>query len=855
MRILSFWAALLLFTLPVFSFAQESTFNFIEADIDIPAEKVADLSSYRTVRLDVAALYQKWMDTPGLLDLELRGAGQELDLHLAPYSQLKYDHRFTVMTEAGATTPEMGKTATYRGNVTGGGEAIFTFDEQFVLGSWTKDDRRMALQPLWRMWRDAPRDIYLIYNEADMSALPDACGTDVSNIIDDDTDDDHIYGTDKVGGGANKAVDECFEVDITLVADTEMYQDFNNNATSVINFMNGVLANVQTVYDDEFADELRYVVGTTIVYTTSNQDPYTNNTTGGTLLSSFTDISEANSAPLGTYDVATLWSGRNFAGSTVGVAWVGAICTRFRYNVLENFSSNATQLRNLWSHELGHNWSANHDNSGVWIMSPSVTFSDDWSPTSISAINDHISSRNCLASCVPTNPQQAPVAEAETAFPTICAEGTTVFYDLTEEDVTSRLWTFPGGTPGTSSEVAPEVFYPNPGNYTATLRTTNDVGTSTDQVTVSVTLDQPSGELVLFYEDFEDDNYSIIFNNPQNDALQWIVADTDGNLGNFAAVADNGTLDGTGTSDFLRTPVLDLTGYTSARFTMEYAYVRFDAQFRDQLRVIVIDNGIRNVVFLGDENGSGNFATGPDKSTTGGGLFTPETAEDWCFSGPACIDIDLTPFVGSDNIIVEVENDAGFGQPMWVDNLTVSTACNALASLPVEWLGFTAVPDGKIARLDWSVNQDEDHAGFTVERTEANSADWQDLGYLPATGGAAAGVHYSFSDPTVLGGTTYLYRLRQRDLDGTESFSDLRTVSFDGIAESGISAFPNPTTGQLQLRYAEGIEDYRLYNSLGALVRSGSLPRGGTTVQIGDLPAGVYVLRAGDDQVLRVVKR
>ena len=850
MRSLPFWAALVLFTLPALSFAQESAFTLSETNLDVPAATVSSLDDYRLVRVDVAALHRKWQRTPGLLNLTLRGAGTELDLHLAPFDLRKPGHTLNVMTGAGATPVAPSRTATYRGNLTGGGEAIFTFDEQFVLGTWEKDGRRMALQPLWRLWEEAPQDVYLLYDEADEHLPPGACGTD------DDTHD--VRGGDggngPGSGGGKSLVGDCFEVDIALVADTEMFNDFNQNATSVVNFMENVLANVRTVYDDEFADEVAYVVASTTVYTNANPDPYTNSTNSGTLLNSFTNVTNDDPGPLGTYDVATLWSGRNFDGETIGVAWLNAICTNFRYNILENFSTNATQLRNLWAHELGHNWNASHDAQGSnTIMAPSITFSSVWSQASITSIQAHYNSRSCLADCSAPVP---PAAEAEVAFPTICAEGTTVFYDVTDEEDITRQWSFPGGTPATSTAVAPEVFYPNPGTYTPTLTTTNPAGTDSDQVQVTVTADQPSGDLLLFYEDFEDDDLNVIFSNPNNDQLQWITAETDGNLGNRAAVADNGTLDFPNTTDFIITPSIDLSGLATATLSLEYAYVRFDAQFRDQLRITVSANGSRSVVFFGDENGSGNFATGPDKSTTGGGLFTPAEAADWCFSGPGCVEIDLSPFAGSSDVVIEIENVSGFGQPMWVDNIAVTSSCDAQLSLPVEWLDFTAAPEGKVARLDWAVNQDEAHAGFRVERAAADGSDWQSVGYLPATGGAANDVAYAFTDATVLGGNTYLYRLRQQDVDGNESFSVIRTVSFADRVEDGVSVFPNPTTGQLQLRYAAAAgSEFRLYGALGNRVRGGILPAGGTTLQIGDLPPGIYLLRVGETEAIKVVKR
>ncbi|MFN8338027.1 MAG: hypothetical protein U0T36_03325 [Saprospiraceae bacterium] len=83
------------------------------------------------------------------------------------------------------------------------------------------------------------------------------------------------------------------------------------------------------------------------------------------------------------------------------MAWLGAGCTSNKYNVLEDFSSNAEMKRVLQACELGHNFDATH-NTG--IMAPSVSTSTVWSNTSISEINAYYQSLSCLDNCPSSNP-------------------------------------------------------------------------------------------------------------------------------------------------------------------------------------------------------------------------------------------------------------------------------------------------------------------------------------------------------------------------------------------------------------------------------------------------------------------
>jgi PKD repeat protein len=86
----------------------------------------------------------------------------------------------------------------------------------------------------------------------------------------------------------------------------------------------------------------------------------------------------------------------------------------------------------------------------------------------------------------------------------ICEEGTVNFNDLSTGDVTSREWTFEGGTPETSTLENPTVMYYNTGSFDVTLTVSDGTNTSTltleDYITVNTTPDvpaMPEGETVV----------------------------------------------------------------------------------------------------------------------------------------------------------------------------------------------------------------------------------------------------------------------------------------------------------------------------------------------------------------------
>jgi PKD repeat protein len=86
----------------------------------------------------------------------------------------------------------------------------------------------------------------------------------------------------------------------------------------------------------------------------------------------------------------------------------------------------------------------------------------------------------------------------------ICEEGTVNFNDLSTGNVTSREWTFEGGTPETSTLENPTVMYYNTGSFDVTLTVSDGTNTSTltleDYITVNTTPDvpaMPEGETVV----------------------------------------------------------------------------------------------------------------------------------------------------------------------------------------------------------------------------------------------------------------------------------------------------------------------------------------------------------------------
>lgn len=81
------------------------------------------------------------------------------------------------------------------------------------------------------------------------------------------------------------------------------------------------------------------------------------------------------------------------------------------------------------------------------------------------------------------------LAQFEASETLICAPGTVQFTDLSSGNITSRSWSFPGGTPSSSNQENPTVNYNTPGIFDVTLTvysgSESDVMTKQDYITAS----------------------------------------------------------------------------------------------------------------------------------------------------------------------------------------------------------------------------------------------------------------------------------------------------------------------------------------------------------------------------------
>jgi len=162
-----------------------------------------------------------------------------------------------------------------------------------------------------------------------------------------------------------------------------------------------------------------------------------------------------------------------------------------------------------------------------------------------------------------TSSVSPPVADFS-ATPTSVYEGGTVsFTDLSTNSPTSWAWTFPGGTPATSTAQNPSVVYSTAGTYNVQLIATNAGGSDTELKTLYITVTVPPpplDDLVFIKGDFDVKSTASVYikggligegsGQTTNNGYIYIQQNSEATIENWTNDASAGFLDGTGTVTF-----------------------------------------------------------------------------------------------------------------------------------------------------------------------------------------------------------------------------------------------------------------------------------------------------------------
>lgn len=261
----------------------------------------------------------------------------------------------------------------------------------------------------------------------------------------------------------------------------------------------------------------------------------------------------------------------------------------------------------------------------------------------------------------------APVANFSADKRTItCFAPSVQFYDHSalRGDGYSWNWSFPGGTPSSSTNRSPLVVYSTAGSYDVTLTVTDANGSSTRTITNFVTfanfsatapLTQNAEDQVLVPSGWR-------LENADDDDTWENVAMTvgpDGNPGR-AWRMDYYYYNAPGQLDRLITPVISLGGSAGTRLKFHHAYKPYGASYTDGLRVEISTNCGQDWTTLFYQE-----AAALGTATTGTSPWAPSAAAHWRLT-----DLDLAAYDGQ-QVVFRFTGVNDFGDRVYLDNIVL----------------------------------------------------------------------------------------------------------------------------------------------------------------------------------------
>jgi len=168
--------------------------------------------------------------------------------------------------------------------------------------------------------------------------------------------------------------------------------------------------------------------------------------------------------------------------------------------------------------------------------------------------------------------------------------------------------------------------------------------------------------------------------------------------------------------------------------------------------------------------------------------------------------------------------------------------------LPVKLMYFDAAKSGNAVVLQWATSSEVSSRDFVVERRSATGT-WTEIANVKAAGNSQTVRRYTITDKMPLQGTGY-YRLRQTDIDGNVTHSEIKAVQFDRNRSASVLLYPNPAKDRIALvtDAFDGPVRYEIISASGASVLNGTIanPQAETGINISVLKSGNYFIKLTD---------
>ncbi|RZV33880.1 MAG: hypothetical protein EX272_14015 [Chromatiales bacterium] len=316
-------------------------------------------------------------------------------------------------------------------------------------------------------------------------------------------------------------------LDLGVIADFEFASAKGSSAqTALVTRIN----NVDGIFSEQLGVQIN--LARTDVFESAN-DPFTDESDAGLLLDELTAYRSAN-ADQRANGLTHLFTGRELDGSTVGVAYTGAVCSRsFGAGLTQGTHSDSLDSL-IAAHEIGHNFGAPHDGTTgsacegtdqSFLMAPRLNGSDTFSACSITQMQDDVNRAACITALptldvevVANQPSDALLGDSDTVTFVVnnvgTEEATGVEFDvtlpssITLDSISSSVGSCSNGGgsascslgalgagAGATVDLAVTTSAPGNADFSATVTATGDSNSGNDAATLTLGI-TPAVDLV-----------------------------------------------------------------------------------------------------------------------------------------------------------------------------------------------------------------------------------------------------------------------------------------------------------------------------------------------------------------------
>ena len=198
-------------------------------------------------------------------------------------------------------------------------------------------------------------------------------------------------------------------------------------------------------------------------------------------------------------------------------------------------------------------------------------------------------------------------------------------------------------------------------------------------------------------------------------------------------------------------------------------------------------------------------------------LFDPAKDDVWPIGGVDVLILDFNPGGPGTGYIEVVGNDGLADNRATGHNVTYGT--QSATPLPVELSSFSVnAVEGTKAQLQWETATEVNNYGFEIERSiisnekaqvksenaEASEVErkWEMVAFVEGHGNSNSIKSYTFTDKDMVGGSKFLYRLKQIDIDGTFEYSDAVEIEVLPTKYELLQNYPNPFNPETNIKFS-----------------------------------------------------